>query len=104
MLGGLTHGFQGRVLVTLGTKLIQKSGQIVLFKAGGRGNKPDHQTDRKRSSSTKQQIEERLEQGIDIVLDIDWQGAQQIRQLIPSAISIFLLLKFCIKRSVRIYK
>lgn len=41
--------------------------------------------------TSKQQIEERLSQGIDIVLDIDWQGAQQIRKLIPEAISIFLL-------------
>jgi guanylate kinase len=41
--------------------------------------------------TSKQQIEERLEQGIDIVLDIDWQGAQQIRQFFPSAVSIFLL-------------
>jgi len=41
--------------------------------------------------TSKQQIEERLSQGIDIVLDIDWQGAQQIRKIIPEAISIFLL-------------
>jgi guanylate kinase len=41
--------------------------------------------------TSKQQIEERLLQGIDIVLDIDWQGAQQIRQIMPNAISIFLL-------------
>lgn len=41
--------------------------------------------------TSKKQIEERLHQGIDVVLDIDWQGAQQIRQTYPSAISIFLL-------------
>lgn len=41
--------------------------------------------------TSKQQIEKRLRQGIDVVLDIDWQGAQQIRQFIPSAVSIFLL-------------
>jgi guanylate kinase len=41
--------------------------------------------------TSKQQIDERLNQGIDIVLDIDWQGAQQIRQIMPNAISIFLL-------------
>lgn len=34
---------------------------------------------------------EKLQAGIDIVLEIDWQGAQQIRQLLPHSISIFLL-------------
>jgi guanylate kinase len=41
--------------------------------------------------TSKQQIENRLSQGIDVVLDIDWQGAQQIRQFLPSAVSIFLI-------------
>ncbi len=37
------------------------------------------------------QINQRLQQGIDIVLDIDWQGAQQIKHLYPDAVSIFVL-------------
>lgn len=37
------------------------------------------------------QIEERLRQGIDVVLDIDWQGALQIKRRFPNAISIFIL-------------
>lgn len=37
------------------------------------------------------QITERLQQGMDIVLDIDWQGAQQIKQYFPSAVSIFII-------------
>jgi guanylate kinase len=41
--------------------------------------------------TSKKQIEERLANGIDVVLDIDWQGAQQIRKTYPNAISIFLL-------------
>lgn len=41
--------------------------------------------------TSKQQIEQRLSQGIDVILDIDWQGAQQIRSIYPQAISIFLL-------------
>ena len=41
--------------------------------------------------TSKQQIEQRLMQGIDVILDIDWQGAQQIRQIYSQAISIFLL-------------
>jgi guanylate kinase len=37
------------------------------------------------------QIAERLQQGIDIVLDIDWQGAEQIRRIFPQAVSIFII-------------
>ncbi len=34
---------------------------------------------------------QQLAEGIDVILEIDWQGAQQIRHLIPSSISIFIL-------------
>ena len=34
---------------------------------------------------------EKLVAGIDIVLEIDWQGAQQIRKVMPSCVSIFIL-------------
>jgi guanylate kinase len=37
------------------------------------------------------QITDRLKQGIDIVLDIDWQGALQIRHLFPESVSIFVV-------------
>lgn len=37
------------------------------------------------------QIKSRLEAGIDVVLDIDWQGAAQIRHVFPDSISIFIL-------------
>ena len=37
------------------------------------------------------QIKERLLAGIDIVLDIDWQGAQQIRHAFQDAVSIFII-------------
>ncbi|MGV3740312.1 MAG: guanylate kinase [Gammaproteobacteria bacterium] len=37
------------------------------------------------------QITQRLQQGIDVVLDIDWQGAQQIKQHFPDAVSIFII-------------
>ncbi|MDX1836417.1 guanylate kinase [Legionella taurinensis] len=37
------------------------------------------------------QINARLSAGIDVVLDIDWQGAQQIRRIFPQAISIFVV-------------
>ncbi|WP_392538982.1 guanylate kinase [Legionella sp. 227] len=37
------------------------------------------------------QITERLQKGIDVVLDIDWQGAEQIRRSFPDAVSIFIV-------------
>ncbi|HJF73968.1 guanylate kinase [Gallibacterium anatis] len=36
-------------------------------------------------------IERSLRQGIDVFLDIDWQGAQQVRKKVPAAKSIFIL-------------
>ncbi|MEJ5211246.1 MAG: guanylate kinase [Burkholderiales bacterium] len=36
-------------------------------------------------------IEEQLAAGTDILLEIDWQGAAQIRRLMPRAVSIFIL-------------
>jgi guanylate kinase len=32
-----------------------------------------------------------LERGYDLVLEIDWQGAQQVRRLLPDCVGIFLL-------------
>lgn len=36
-------------------------------------------------------IEQVLAQGRDVFLDIDWQGARQIKQQVPSVLSIFIL-------------
>ncbi|TNG91688.1 guanylate kinase [Pasteurellaceae bacterium USgator11] len=36
-------------------------------------------------------IEQNLAQGIDVFLDIDWQGAQQVRSKMPDCKSIFIL-------------
>ena len=36
-------------------------------------------------------IEKLLEQGVDVFLDIDWQGARQIRQKVPNVKTIFIL-------------
>lgn len=37
------------------------------------------------------QIQSRLAMGIDVVLDIDWQGARQIRAMFPESVSIFVI-------------
>ncbi len=38
-----------------------------------------------------QSVEKNLEKGIDIILEIDWQGAQQVRAVFLDCISIFIL-------------
>jgi len=41
--------------------------------------------------TSRKAIEERLQHGQDIVLEIDWQGALQIKTLFPHAVLIFIL-------------
>ena len=36
-------------------------------------------------------VEEQLRQGHDVILEIDWQGAQQVRRAMPQCVSIFIL-------------
>ena len=36
-------------------------------------------------------IEQSLKSGKDVILEIDWQGAEQIRRILPDTISIFIL-------------
>jgi guanylate kinase len=36
-------------------------------------------------------VEERLRQGVDVLLEIDWQGARQVRRRWPASVSIFIL-------------
>lgn len=36
-------------------------------------------------------VEELLAQGKDVILEIDWQGAEQVRRLLPDCIGIFVL-------------
>lgn len=37
------------------------------------------------------QINDKISMGIDVVLDIDWQGAQQIKRVFADAVGIFIL-------------
>lgn len=41
--------------------------------------------------TAKQQVMETMHQGLDVILEIDWQGAQQIRTIMPQCQSIFIL-------------
>jgi guanylate kinase len=36
-------------------------------------------------------VEQQLAAGIDVILEIDWQGALQVKRLMPSSLSIFIL-------------
>tara|TARA_B100001029_G_scaffold10642_1_gene7310 strand:- start:905 stop:1522 length:618 start_codon:yes stop_codon:yes gene_type:complete len=40
--------------------------------------------------TSKNYVEENLDSGLDVVLEIDWQGAQQLQSVMPDAISIFI--------------
>jgi len=41
--------------------------------------------------TSKKLINDNLDNNIDVILEIDWQGARQVKQNLPSAISIFIL-------------
>jgi guanylate kinase len=41
--------------------------------------------------TAQQTVEENLNRGLDVVLEIDWQGAEQIKKLLPDSLSIFIL-------------
>jgi len=44
-----------------------------------------------RYGTSKKAIEERMAQGADVILEIDYQGAVQIRKIFANAVSIFIL-------------
>jgi len=41
--------------------------------------------------TSQQHVEQQLLQGQDVILEIDWQGARQVRKLFPDSVSIFIL-------------
>jgi guanylate kinase len=44
-----------------------------------------------RYGTAEQSVRAGLEQGHDVVLEIDWQGARQVRRRFPEAVSIFIV-------------
>jgi len=41
--------------------------------------------------TARKQVDTLLAQGKDVILEIDWQGAEQVRRLVPDVIGIFIL-------------
>ncbi len=41
--------------------------------------------------TSKSWVQQTLTQGLDVILEIDWQGHQQVKRLFPHAIGIFIL-------------
>ena len=41
--------------------------------------------------TSQQWVVDTLKQGIDVILEIDWQGAEQVRKLMPDTVSLFIL-------------
>jgi len=44
-----------------------------------------------RYGTARRQVEESLAAGQDLILEIDWQGARQVRAALPECISVFIL-------------
>ena len=41
--------------------------------------------------TSQSRLQQTLDEGHDLILEIDWQGAEQVRKLMPQARSIFIL-------------
>ena len=41
--------------------------------------------------TSREWVDQQLREGIDVILEIDWQGAQQVRPRMPGCVSVFIL-------------
>lgn len=41
--------------------------------------------------TSQSSVQQQLDDGQDVILEIDWQGAQQVRKAMPQAVSLFIL-------------
>ncbi len=41
--------------------------------------------------TSQKSVEDQLSKGLDVILEIDWQGARQVRHLVPGTVGIFIL-------------
>jgi len=41
--------------------------------------------------TSREWVEQQLREGIDVILEIDWQGAQQVRPRMPGCVGVFIL-------------
>jgi guanylate kinase len=41
--------------------------------------------------TSQQWVQDQLDAGIDVILEIDWQGAEQVHRLMPDSVGIFIL-------------
>ena len=41
--------------------------------------------------TSREWVERQLREGIDVILEIDWQGAEQVRPRMPGCVSVFIL-------------
>lgn len=54
--------------------------------------------------TARQSVEPQLAAGHDVLLEIDWQGARQVREKVPEAVSVFILPPSCAALEERMRK